>query len=217
MLSWISRNTLIPVPTVIRYDSSTENPLAYEYMLLSKAPGECLTDIYDELGREQMTQVIDQLVDVLAQLHQWGWKHIGGLCFTNSDEIIPGPVLEETFWQVCALGHDRRDFLTESWQVPDIRRYWVEETVESLNISGPFDSYVAYISAHVHKYMHAITQHHSLAFMRDVLPQLKAFLDTLEKCAAELNCVKLRLAHKDLHFGNIMYDRSSGKITAILD
>ena len=53
--------------------------------------------------------------------------------------------------------------------------------------------------------------------MRDVLPRIEAFLDALAQNAEMLNDVQLRLAHKDLHFGNILYDSDSSKITAAID
>ena len=56
-----------------------------------------------------------------------------------------------------------------------------------------------------------------LAFMRDIIPQLERFVRTLPSHTDELNNVKLRLAHKDLHFANILYDVSSGSITAMPD
>ena len=53
--------------------------------------------------------------------------------------------------------------------------------------------------------------------MRDALPRIKAFLDALSQSAEMLNDVQLRFAHKDLHFGNILYDSDSSKITAAID
>ena len=53
--------------------------------------------------------------------------------------------------------------------------------------------------------------------MRDALPRIKAFLDALSQSAEMINGVQLRLAHKDLHFGNILYDSDSSKITAAID
>ncbi|CZR55302.1 uncharacterized protein PAC_05189 [Phialocephala subalpina] len=48
-------------------------------------------------------------------------------------------------------------------------------------------------------------------------PTLEAFIIALEENAEELDKVKLKPTHKDLHSANILYSRSSGKITAILD
>ena len=53
--------------------------------------------------------------------------------------------------------------------------------------------------------------------MRDIVDRLEAFLTALPKHSDELKKVKLRLAHKDLQFANMLYDISSGRISAILD
>lgn len=201
IISWIGSKTTIPIPAVIKYDGSTDNPIGHEYILLERAYGCSLDQVYSTLDETQLVEILDQLIDVLVQLHAHEWQHIGGLKLTESGEVVPGPVLDETFWQV-----------------PDILQYWgPEESVETLNICGPFASYVEYISAHIKKYVYAIKLHDSLEFMRDILPRLDTFLGSLTKHAVELNKVKLRLAHKDLHFGNMLYDSASGKITAIID
>ncbi|TDL17717.1 kinase-like protein [Rickenella mellea] len=201
VITWIRKNTSIPVPEIVAYDSSCDNPIGYEYVLMSRVSGTSLDKVYKNLTKYQMSDIIDELVDVLDQLHSTSWSQIGGLKFGADGTIIPGPVVEETFWHI-----------------PDIAKFWgPQETFGNLNIGGPFDSYVGYVSAHINKYLYAIRRHESLAYMRDMLPRLEMFLDALSRDAVELNNVKLRLAHKDLHFGNIMYDSQLGKISAILD
>jgi aminoglycoside phosphotransferase (APT) family kinase protein len=64
--------------------------------------------------------------------------------------------------------------------------------------------------------MNLIKKHDKLEFMRDTLPQLEQFVDAV-RAVPEVNNVKLRLAHKDLYFANILYSRESQRITAILD
>ena len=99
-------------------------------------------------------------------------------------------------------------------------KFWPqEETVDSLNLDGPYETYVDRISAHVRMYIRLIQIHHELAYMRDTVPLLERFVLSLRSRAKELNKVKLRLAHKDLHLhlANILYDPSSGAITAVLD
>lgn len=53
--------------------------------------------------------------------------------------------------------------------------------------------------------------------MRDVIPRLEAFVAIVPTLADEVNKVKLRLAHKQLHFANSMVNVSSSKITGSLD
>ncbi|KAI5256294.1 hypothetical protein E4T42_01679 [Aureobasidium subglaciale] len=203
VLSWLRDNTGIPVPAVVKFDSSTRNSLACEYMLMTREPGVSLADVYASLDATQMDGILDQLLDVNAELHKHEWSHVGGLCFDGHGNVVPGPVLEETFWFE-----------------PDIIALWPSgETFESLNISGPFASYSDYISEHLLKYKHAIEIHSSLGFMQDILPRLDRFLDVIatEPLRAKLNNVPLRLAHEDLHFANILIDPSTAKIISIID
>ncbi|KAI5206840.1 hypothetical protein E4T39_02268 [Aureobasidium subglaciale] len=203
VLSWLRDNTSVPVPTVVTFDSSSENPLACEYMLMTREPGVSLADVYASLDATQMDGLLDQLLDINAELHKHEWSHVGGLCFDDHGTIVPGPVLEETFWFE-----------------PDIIALWPSgETFASLNISGPFTSYTNYISAYIFRYKHAIERHPSLECMRDILPQLDRFLDVIaiEPLRAKLNNVPLRLAHKDLHFANILIDPETAQITSIID
>jgi Phosphotransferase enzyme family len=201
IMRWISQNTTIPVPQVLSYDPSINNAIQHEYILLSLAPGHPLSEIYQLLDDIQISEIIDQLIDVLVQLHAVDWNAIGGLTFDDKGDIVIGPVLEETFWHV-----------------PEIQSFWPPgETMGTLNIQGPYPTYVDYNSAHVQRYIHAIQTHEKLAFMQDIVPRLEAFLNALADHATELNKVKLKLVHKDLHFANILFDRESSRITAILD
>ncbi|THY12194.1 hypothetical protein D6D01_08668 [Aureobasidium pullulans] len=203
VLLWLRDNTNIPVPRVVAHDSSTNNSLGQEYILMTREPGESLSDVYGALSSAQMDSVLDQLIDINAGLHKHTWSHIGGFSLDESGAVIPGPVLEETFWFE-----------------PDIAALWpASETYSSLNILGPFNSYVDYISAHMLKYKHAIEVHSSLKHMHDILPQLESFLKIINKepMWTKLNSIPLRLAHKDLHFANILIDPATARITSILD
>ncbi|KAH8743006.1 phosphotransferase enzyme family-domain-containing protein [Diaporthe sp. PMI_573] len=203
VMTWLAKNTTIPIPDVVAYDASEENPIAHEYTLLSKVCGVTLSDIYDSLDDVQMTWVLDQLIDFLSQLHAHPWEGIGGLDVNAEGGVLLAQVVDENFWQV-----------------PDAERLWPPgETVATLNIEGPFPTYVALISAQVKKYMRLIRAHEKLAFMRDTLPRLEAFVTelALPHRADELNKVALRLAHKDLHLANLVFDHDSGRITAVLD
>ncbi|MDI1493422.1 MAG: hypothetical protein OHK93_005211 [Ramalina farinacea] len=200
VMAWVTENTTIPVPKVIASDESAHNPIAHEYTLLSCVEGETLSDIYSTLDEDQISGILDQLIDILGQLHEHEWDAIGGLNVNAQGEIVLAPVVDETFWQA-----------------PDLKLWPSIETVASLNIAGPYRTYVEYISAQIRQYIHLISIHDSLAFMRSDIPRPEAFLAALPRHATELNATKLRLAHKDLHWANLLYDRASNKITAVLD
>lgn len=69
------------------------------------------------------------------------------------------------------------------------------------------------------KNKHPIEVHPSLGFTRDILPQLDRFLAVIgtKPMETKLNDIPLRLAHKDLHFANILVDRITAHITGIVD
>lgn len=69
VMTWLSKNTTIPLPEVISYDASTDNPIGHEYTLLSHIQGVTLSDVCDRLSDEQMNQILGQLIDFLTQLH----------------------------------------------------------------------------------------------------------------------------------------------------
>ncbi|KAH7304161.1 kinase-like domain-containing protein [Stachybotrys elegans] len=201
VMSWVARNTTIPIPDLVASDSSEKNPIGHEYTLMSRIKGATLSDIYESLDDDQVDRLMDQLVGFLLQLHSHPWSGIGGLALDDREEAVLARVVDETFWQV-----------------PDIEKYWHGgETTDSLNIAGPYATYVDFIAAQVRQYIHLIKIHDALEFMRDSLPRLEAFVDALPNRADELNKVSLRLTHKDLHLANILYDVDSGSITAILD
>lgn len=199
-MTWLQQNTQLPVAKVIRYDASTNNPLGHEFTLLQRLPGVAVSEIYDRLPPQLLDSLINQLVDIIQQMHAASWDGVSGLQFGHDGNVVPGPIVEETFWQQ-----------------PDVVKYWPEsESVQSLNITGPYECYTDYIAAMVRVYQHAIRLHPSLADMRDMLPRLDLFVDILSEFP-ELNKTRYFLAHKDLHFANIMCDEASGLITGILD
>lgn len=126
------------------------------YTLLTHAPGVNLSDIWQSLDKGKIRSVIDQLINILVQLQAHEWKAIGGLRINEDGQIVVGPVLEDTFWQI-----------------PDIESLWpAGESFNALNISGPYANYVD-------RYAHAICVHDKLLFMRDILPRLDALPQVL--------------------------------------
>ncbi|KLO13422.1 kinase-like protein [Schizopora paradoxa] len=207
ILQWLAENTDIPVAKVLHVDETEDNPLGREYMLMTRLPGRSVADVYDDLSAEQMDHVIDQLTDVLVALYQHPFSHFGGLKFGGEERgIVRGPAVEETFWQL-----------------PDIAAFWPStESFNTLNIDSPdgYPSFVEYMSAHLRKYVHAIEVHPSLAWLRDEgVPLVQSCIARINTppLAERLNEVPLVLAHRDLHFGNVLIDPVTYKVTGILD
>ncbi|KAL4968842.1 phosphotransferase family protein [Aspergillus stella-maris] len=214
VMTWVRQNTTIPVPGVIRFDATEDNAIGHEFTLLERAPGVSVDQIYTTLSEEAKTQMVHQLADYLIQLHAKPWMegYVGGLTLDPSTgSVAPGPPIDENFWQA-----------------PDLDKYWSvgvrsKETLQTLNPipSQGFTGYVSYNVGCLERYMHALEVHPSLEAYRELVPQIKAFITNLQKeeNIEELNRVAYVLAHKDLHFANIMCDpdESGCPITAVLD
>lgn len=201
-ITWVQRNTKIPVPAVVHYDSSTNNPLGCEYVLQEKLKGQSLDTVWALLDEHERAKVYGFMIDVLEEMTSHSWDYIGSLRLSDDkSEILPGPVLDERYWEAR-----------------DIERYFPPgETIESLNPLGPYPSYVEYSIARLEKYIYAVRRHESLAFMREHLELLRRFIEGLKEHSETLNRSKLCLAHRDLHMGNIMYDIGTHEVTGILD
>lgn len=204
VLHWLAHNTNIPVPVVVRHDATTDNALGREFTLLERIPGRSVDKMYDSLTEAAKVRLVRQLTDILLELNKHEWHHVGGLQLEqDTGDVIPGPVLEDTFWMV-----------------PDIEKYWAgtAESVTSLNPMGPFKSHADLVRALLAVYVHAISVHESLAWLRsDVAPRLAALLaDNEHLPEAQLCATRLILAHKDLHFANVMAT-DDGIVTGILD
>jgi hypothetical protein len=200
-MTWVRQNTKVPIPAIVRFDASENNAIGYEYTLLEKVHGVSIDTIYDSLNDAKIEHLISQLTEYLIDIHRHEWSHAGGLSIDEDGNLAPGRVLAENFWQG-----------------PEIAQYWgTDETVDSLNVHGPFNAYTDYIKGHIQQYIRNIEKHESLGWMRDMIPRLQRFIAWLDDHATELNKTKYILTHKDLHFGNIMCDPVTLQITAVLD
>lgn len=206
VMKWVLQHTSIPIPSIVRFDASSDNAVGHEFTLLEKVTGISVDEVYDSLDNNIKYSLVCQLARFIDELHSNTWDFVGGLQLSpDGTDVIPGPVVDETFWQI-----------------PDILKYWSpEESVASLNATGPFKSYTEFLAESMDRYVYAIEIHSSLIFMRDLIPRLQALVSLLrDENQTEnlgLNKSRLVLAHKDMHFANIMFDPDTGQITGVLD
>lgn len=78
-LIWVALNTSIPVPRIVCHDSTTNNPLHEEYMIMKYANGIEDSKLYPRLTDESMVYLLDQLVEHVIQLYRSSLNHMGGL------------------------------------------------------------------------------------------------------------------------------------------
>lgn len=68
---------MIPVPRVVAYDSSTDNPLGHEFILMTREIGESLADIYSCFTSAQIDYILDLLTDINADTSIHGLTLVG--------------------------------------------------------------------------------------------------------------------------------------------
>ena len=117
-MDFLRKQHELPVSQVYAWSAEKSNPVGVEYILMEKASGVKLGDIWCSLKGKQMLKVITQLVQCEAKLLQSPLSHYGSIYFTgflsdehltypldNSNRWCIGPIANRSFW------HDGRSGL----------------------------------------------------------------------------------------------------------
>lgn len=204
VMRWVRENTSVPVPAVIRWDSTGDNLAGCEFTLLERVKGRSADKLFWGMGEGARRRLVGQVLGFLEEMRvaseRVEWGHVGGLTVHRGmGEVVPGPVVDEGFWME-----------------PDVRALWAGESVESLNpVEKPFGGWAELLGASMGKYVYMIERHDEMAWMRDLVPRLEAYRAWLATHPEEME-TKLVLAHRDLHLANVMAEED-GTVTGILD
>lgn len=92
-LVYVRTHTSIPVPKVIAYNSNSENPLGFEWILLEKIGGIPLVDAWKHMDIGRRVKLTEALAENQQQLASLPFPKIGNLYFSDvqnqiSDRII---------------------------------------------------------------------------------------------------------------------------------
>ncbi|RPA74859.1 kinase-like protein [Ascobolus immersus RN42] len=78
-LEFIGNHTRIPVPRVYYYDSTSENDLHFEWILMDLVKGVRLAEVWNDMGIERMSDSVTEVATLLNQLRELRFSHIGSL------------------------------------------------------------------------------------------------------------------------------------------
>ncbi|KAH8552683.1 phosphotransferase enzyme family-domain-containing protein [Umbelopsis sp. PMI_123] len=202
-ITWVRQHIkTCPAPEIIAWSASTDE-LGFEYVLLRRLPGRDLGAIYKDLTNDDITNVIRQVADMFIAMAKLPFDKIGGLTISDDGMIKPGPVIEETTYEM--------DNFEQLWGAD-----YASVTFEQLQIGGPFDTVTAYFKARLQRDLFVLMTHRRCADLRitfepDVRVLLNSFTDTVQK---HLEDRSLIMAHQDLHLGNLLWDQ---RLTGVLD
>jgi hypothetical protein len=111
-MRYVKANTSIPIPEVYSYESSGNNDLGCQYIIMEAVYGRahCHSEssLLLNVPEKEMSKVCMQLADYVLQLNQLRFPRIGSLYFDESDSSIQiGDVfrVRETF-KSCTTSHE---------------------------------------------------------------------------------------------------------------
>jgi hypothetical protein len=110
-LSFLRRQTSVPVPKVIAHCSTVENELRFEWILMEKIPGVSLRSLWSDMSLEAKTKIVRQvgwyvgelrekcLFDAIGSLYhraELGEKE--DVVATSYNEFVVGPIVTTFFF-----------------------------------------------------------------------------------------------------------------------
>jgi hypothetical protein len=208
-LDYIKRHTSIPVPAVIAYDSSSENALGFEWILMEKIPGITLRDIWTSLSDTSKVAVTCEIAGYALQIREnCTFYEIGGLYHDVEGGFILGPIVN----QFVFLGA-RRQLLSRRNRGPyhhdsDLVRALIDIQIADVQLVNTIPS-------------------DDPNFDKDVFDDGPSILHAMQELGslvplmfpkdAKSEPYRTVLMHPDLSLNNIMIDSDTLKITGIID
>lgn len=91
-MRFVRRVTKLPVPEVFAYQSTRDNPIRFEWILMEKMPGKPYSDVWTTIPWEAKEKMIRQIAQAQAELFKYEFKGIGNLYEPSwSCDPIPTP------------------------------------------------------------------------------------------------------------------------------
>jgi hypothetical protein len=82
-IQFVRENTTIPVPNVYAFDSSADNELGYEWILMEKLPGVPYREVEDQLSIEAKLDIARTIAEWVDQLSQHRFDTIGSFYYNH--------------------------------------------------------------------------------------------------------------------------------------
>ncbi|KAJ5611749.1 hypothetical protein N7528_008854 [Penicillium herquei] len=115
-LDWISRTTNIPVPRVINYQSSRENPIGFEWIFMTKMPGKPLKEMWRSLTFDRKECLVGELAAYSCCLFQNKFRGIGNIYRVKP---VLDSKLAKNIWPKINPVHSKTLSLSEKEEIPD--------------------------------------------------------------------------------------------------
>ncbi|KAI9669809.1 MAG: hypothetical protein M1817_004550, partial [Caeruleum heppii] len=99
VLQYVRDHTTIPVPKVLAWSADSSNPIGAEYIIMEKAPGVRLSEVWGNISKFDRLQLIDKLTKLESQLAALEFPAYGSLYHRKSiprkaERILLDPSLD---------------------------------------------------------------------------------------------------------------------------
>ena len=208
-LDYIKRRTTIPVPTVIAYDSSSENELGFEWILMEKIPGEPLRGIWPRLSDTSKTAFTREIASYVLQIRKNCVFHdIGGLYHDSDAGFTVGPIVTQSMFingRRQLISRTRGPYHHDS----DYVRALIELQIADVHFLKTMPSNDPNFDEDLIEDGPAIL--HAMEGMLSLLPKIFPRDDEKDEPFRTV------LLHPDISLNNIMVDPNTHKVTGIID
>ncbi|KAH6655882.1 hypothetical protein BKA67DRAFT_657782 [Truncatella angustata] len=89
ILNYLNASTTLKIPNVINWDKSRDNPLQYGYIIMSRLPGNCLEDVWNDLTHKNRLQLAQQLAQIYLDI-ETNVNDVAGLIRVHEEDFHHG-------------------------------------------------------------------------------------------------------------------------------
>ncbi|RMD39186.1 hypothetical protein DV735_g5946, partial [Chaetothyriales sp. CBS 134920] len=218
----------IPVPKVLAWSATDQNPVNAEYIIMEEAKGSQLHDVWQNLQLRSKVDVIHEIVDIERKLLSVTFNRIGALYFNGCGISGCKPL-------VATVDSEQvNDRIQPRFCIgPIVRReFWEKERSTMHQYHGPWQSSVEYLESIANReiswietyadpqqtvdnpWRYTSAEQHSPEAHVSCLRKFLSAIPQIVPRDSEL--ISPRLWHPDFHAGNIYVD-DQGRITSIID
>ena len=208
-LDYIKRHTNIAVPTVIAYDSSSDNALGFEWILMEKISGEPISNIWRGLSDSSKVAITREIASYVLHMRENCLFHGIGALYrgVDNEEFAIGPIVTQFVFMGARrqlLTRNRGPYHHDSDFVQALIDIQVADVhlVKTMSPDDPnFDKYLFEDAPGV---LHAVEE------LRSLVPQIFPENERNDP-------IRTVLMHPDLSHSNILIDPDTLKITGVID